>query len=245
MNTLFASNVVARLRDMATTPNIINTPIDPSLALELSVHIANIAAAVHQGDPLISRNLSLANGSLFGANAYGQAFVNPIALGQIIFAIDYIIGKQEDNSNPQGEDSAWSCIHPAIVKSSKRLYDDGHYADAAVDAFIEFNHRAKKLYKEARPDATVIPDGRDLMNKLFASTSPILSVRCITRENEQDYQEGLHLMAAGAMAALRNPKSHSNEETLTAEEAMRRLMFASMLMYQLEEASPTNIATPT
>ncbi len=52
-------------------------------------------------------------------------------------------------------------------------------------------------------------------------------------------------MAAGAMAALRNPKSHSNEVTLTAEEAMRRLMFAGMLMYQLEEASPTNIATST
>ena len=65
-------------------------------------------------------------------------------------------------ADPQGEGSAWSRIHPAIVKSSKRLYDDGHYADAAVDAFIEFNHRAKKLYKEARPDATVIPGGRDL-----------------------------------------------------------------------------------
>ena len=48
MNTLFASNVVARLKDMATTPNIINTPIDPSLALELSAHIANIAAAARQ-----------------------------------------------------------------------------------------------------------------------------------------------------------------------------------------------------
>jgi hypothetical protein len=38
------------------------------------------------------------------------------------------------------------------------------------------------------------------------------------------------------MSALRNPKSHSNEEVLTADEAMRRLMFASMLMYQLDDA---------
>lgn len=38
------------------------------------------------------------------------------------------------------------------------------------------------------------------------------------------------------MSALRNPKAHSNDEVLTAEEALRRLMFASMLMYKLDEA---------
>lgn len=45
-----------------------------------------------------------------------------------------------------------------------------------------------------------------------------------------------HFMTAGAMSALRNPKAHSNDEVLTAEEALRRLMFASMLMYKLDEA---------
>ena len=44
-------------------------------------------------------------------------------------------------------------------------------------------------------------------------------------------------MTAGAMSALRNPKAHSNDVVLTAEEAMRRLMFASMLMYKLDEVS--------
>ena len=49
-------------------------------------------------------------------------------------------------------------------------------------------------------------------------------------------QQGFHFMTAGAMSALRNPKAHSNDEVLTAEEALRRLMFASMLMYKLDEA---------
>jgi len=43
-------------------------------------------------------------------------------------------------------------------------------------------------------------------------------------------------MAQGAISALRNPKSHSNSEIISAEEAMRRLMFANMIMYQIDEA---------
>ena len=47
-------------------------------------------------------------------------------------------------------------------------------------------------------------------------------------------------MFAGAMSALRNPKAHSNEEIISAEEALRRLMFASTLMFALDEAVNIN-----
>ena len=46
---------------------------------------------------------------------------------------------------------------------------------------------------------------------------------------------GLMFMLQGAMSALRNPKAHANI-TLNAEDAMRRIMFASMLMYKIDEA---------
>lgn len=42
-------------------------------------------------------------------------------------------------------------------------------------------------------------------------------------------------MLAGAMSALRNPKAHANI-TIDREDAMRRLIFASMLMYKIDEA---------
>ena len=42
-------------------------------------------------------------------------------------------------------------------------------------------------------------------------------------------------MLAGAMSALRNPKAHANIEVEKGD-AMRRLMFASMLMYKIDEA---------
>lgn len=40
----------------------------------------------------------------------------------------------------------------------------------------------------------------------------------------------------GAMSVFRNLKAHSNDEELSAEETMRHLMFASMLMYKIDEA---------
>ena len=42
-------------------------------------------------------------------------------------------------------------------------------------------------------------------------------------------------MLAGAMSALRNPKAHANIP-IEQEDAMRRLIFASMLMYKIDEA---------
>ena len=42
-------------------------------------------------------------------------------------------------------------------------------------------------------------------------------------------------MFVGAAAALRNPKAHGND-SITAENAARQLIFASMLMYKLDEA---------
>ncbi len=45
---------------------------------------------------------------------------------------------------------------------------------------------------------------------------------------------GYMQMLAGSMSALRNPKSHENIG-LDKDEAFRRLMFASMLMYKIDE----------
>lgn len=51
-------------------------------------------------------------------------------------------------------------------------------------------------------------------------------------------------MLSGAMSALRNPKAHANIK-LSADDAMRQLMFASMLMYKIDEAvTYSNIQEP-
>ena len=125
-----------------------------------------------------------------------------------------------------------------IIKSSQKLYLDGSYAEAAVNAFIEINARVKNLYIKARPTDTDIPDGVEAMNKVFSEKNTIIDICDRTTDTGKNIHNGTRFMLVGAMSALRNPKSHSNDErdTVTKEEAMRRLMFASLLMYKIDEA---------
>lgn len=53
-------------------------------------------------------------------------------------------------------------------------------------------------------------------------------------ETGKNIQKGYMQMFAGAMSALRNPKAHENIK-LDEDEAKRRLIYASMLMYKLDE----------
>lgn len=241
MNSLFKnmqiSQLSGRLRQIAGTPNILSMQFSAVDVAGIRESIITIADACKADDPQIARQLLAAKDILFASNQFGQTFINPYAIGEILFGLDYLFAQgQEPSTEKQTTADLWSYIHPLIQKSSKKLYEDGHFANASEDAFIEFNSRAKAIYKKLVHSATTIPDGTDLMHKLFGS-NPLLCPVCDTStESGDNYQQGFHFMTAGAMSALRNPKAHSNNEVLTSEEAMRRLMFASMLMYKLDEA---------
>lgn len=128
----------------------------------------------------------------------------------------------------------WEFIHPEIIRVSQKLYMDGHFANAACDAFIEINDRIKKIFAMLRP-GTQIPDGVTAVQTVFSLNSPILEICDLANESGKNIQKGYMEMMAGAMSALRNPKAHENI-SITAEDAMRRLIFASMLMYKIDEA---------
>ena len=115
------------------------------------------------------------------------------------------------------------------------MFDDGHYANAALDAFIEINDRVKRLFCVVNPSADKIPDGENAMNIVFSSNNPLLEFCDRSTDSGQNTQKGFMQMLAGAMSALRNPKAHANI-TISQEDAMRRLVFASMLMYKIDEA---------
>ena len=80
-----------------------------------------------------------------------------------------------------------------------------------------------------------VPDGYDAINKVF-SDNPLVEICDRSTETGKNIHNGTRFMLAGAMSALRNPKAHSNTITISKEECMRRLMFASMLMYKIDEA---------
>ena len=129
----------------------------------------------------------------------------------------------------------WSLIHPRIINASKSLYLDGHWTNAATDAFVEINTRVKNLFKIVSPNANV-PDGVTAMTTVFLPNRPLIKIGDLNDQICHDKQFGLMNMLQGAISALRNPKCHDNEEIITKEEAMRRLMFASTLMCLIDEA---------
>lgn len=185
-----------------------------------------IANDIEKEQLYFSRRLYSLSDILFANNFKGCCSINPFVFGQIF---EILLALLNNNDIDQ-----WRLIHPRIAKASKSLYLDGHYANAAEDAFIEINERVKKLFQILRPQDNV-PDGDTAMTTVFSANKPIIMFCNNSAETGKNIQKGFMQMLSGAMSALRNPKAHANI-TLTADDAMRQLMFASMLMYKIDEA---------
>lgn len=235
MNSIFLRTLIGQLRQIANYRNVLNIPFSANRAFQIREDILSVAKDVEKSEPIVASQLIRAKDILFYTNQMGQPLLNPYALGEIIFGLDYLDGKrQAQRGQPDPENIQWSHIHPLIQKASKKLYVDGSYANAAVDAYIEINSRVKKLFHKLRPNDPV-PNGADVMNKVFSIKNPMIQFCDLTDDTGKNTQLGYMEMLAGAMSALRNPKAHSNDVVISKEEAIRRLMFASMLMYKIDE----------
>lgn len=95
-------------------------------------------------------------------------------------------------------------IHPRIQKVSKKLFLDGHYAQAILEAFKAVNNLVKQKSKHNELD------GKNLMETVFSKNNPILAVNNNISTSDKDEQEGFMHLFAGAMLGIRNPKAHDN-----------------------------------
>lgn len=209
----------------------VNEPMNPKKFLpRASCEIINVKNLLiklsyeFRKDSYLHNQIFSLKDSLFNPDAT----INSWAFGQLFEIIMQI------NSGVYVKSDNWEIIHPLILKASKGLYDDGHYANAAENAFIEINSRVKKLFHIVRPNEP-IPDGDKAMTTTFSVNKPVIQFCDLTDSTGFNIQKGFMEMLAGAMSAFRNPKAHDNI-TLLEEESMRRLMFASSLMYQIDEA---------
>ena len=184
-------------------------------------------------NPPIARHLIDLRNALFMEPMPQFYFINQIVYGQTLEVALVVRGQIFDVNQPDCENIC-RLLHPDIQRVSGKLYRDGNYAEAACNAFIEINSRLKNMYREKHPDVESIPDGQALMNKVFADNNPMFEMGDLTTQTGKDIQAGTRFMFAGAMAAFRNPKSHQNI-TIAKEDAMRQLVFASMLMYKIDE----------
>ena len=190
---------------------------------EIKNGIIKLSESIAKSEPYFSKDLFRLKDVLFVGSK-----LNIIALGELLAIVNYLNNKCE---NPQ--EDIWVFIHPMIIKSSKELYINGHYANAACDAFIEINSRVKKLFEKIKPNEKV-PDGDPAMTCVFSVNEPLVEFCDRTNDTGKNTQKGYMQMLAGSMSALRNPKAHENID-LDKDEAFRRLMFASMLMFKIDE----------
>lgn len=211
-------------------------PIPSNLVLSIRDGLTSIIQQISVIAPPISSHLADLRNALFSENIYHQFYISAVVYGQTLETVSVIKGQFYDvNQLDQlGCENLCHLLHPDIQRVSGKLYRDGSYAESACNAFIEIDSRLQKIYREKRPNTEKDISGLPLMNKIFADNDSVLEAGESTTQTGRDIQTGTRFLFAGAMAALRNPKSHHNI-TLGKEDCMRRLIFASMLMYKVDE----------
>lgn len=117
-------------------------------------------------------------------------------------------------------------IHPEIGSVSQRLFDDGHYAHATLEAFKIIEQTVKKL-------SLLELSGQKLMMDAFSDRDPKIQINALSNQSDKDEQTGYKFMFAGAMSGIRNPRAH---ETIRddIETCLDHLSIASALLRKLD-----------
>lgn len=221
--------------------NMINVRRIPSNAISYN----ELYSALYQLIPLIPEEYhlfrdrlrdkilpNLKTSDLISVNQFGQQLVtpqngiNPYSFGEVIATVTYLNEYGNNNSS-----SIWDNIHPQIISVAKGRFDNGHYADAVEAAFKEINTRVKKTYRDR---TSIEKDGAKLMQAAFSVQNPIIKLGDTSTETGNNIQQGYMEMFTGAMIGIRNPQAHNNL-LISKENAIRKLHYASMLMYKLDD----------
>jgi len=118
-------------------------------------------------------------------------------------------------------------IHTRIHGTSKKLFDDGHYASATFEAY-------KMIDKEVAGIAKVNDSGVNLMMKAFSEQSPLIQLNNMASISDTDEQKGYKFIFSGAVMAIRNPRGHEYGIKESPTECLDHLSLASLLLRRLE-----------
>lgn len=196
------------------------------------------------------RRVSIAPTPMFGG--YVMNNINPFDIifdppydmditGHLSDVIEQAIGVVESDpdfyrklaAKPKKEErdyDIWSLIYPQIAEVSKKRMSDGYYADAVESACKAINSRVRDIVLDQTGEEQ---DGAGLMRKAFSPANPIIRIANVDNKSGHDTQQGYMDIFAGVMTGIRNPKAHDNE-TITKEDALRKLIMISLLMYKID-----------
>ena len=144
----------------------------------------------------------------------------------------YIVIHHSEESSDQAID-VWSLVHPAILELARPRMEQGFYADAVESACKVLNSRIREIVKAKTGEEL---DGSKLMLKAFSVDNPIIRLSSEKTQSANDIQKGYMQIYSGVMTGIRNPKAHDNE-IITKEDALRKLIMISLLMLKIDESS--------
>jgi uncharacterized protein (TIGR02391 family) len=120
-------------------------------------------------------------------------------------------------------------LHPDLPAVVRSLFDNGHYAQATLEAF-------KFLDEEVQRISGSSEYGTGLMMRVFGGNSPTLKLNPGLSVSDQNEQEGFKFLFAGAMQGIRNPRGHTSGILDDPDICLDHLSLASMLLRRLDES---------
>ncbi len=120
-------------------------------------------------------------------------------------------------------------IHPDLPTEVRRLFDNGHYAQATFEALKYLDEEVQRISGDS-------DFGKSLMMRMFGGTPPKLPLNPGMTLSELSEQEGYKFIFAGAMAGIRNPRGHKSGVVDDPDTCLDHLSLTSMLLRKLEDA---------
>ena len=121
-------------------------------------------------------------------------------------------------------------IHQNLPPKVRKLFDDGHFAEATFEA-------CKYLDRYVAKHANLLTQsGYKLMMDAFDDSNPKLKLTPLSTQSEIDEQKGFRFVFAGSVWAIRNPRGHEFSVADDPDSCLDHLSFVSMLLRRLETA---------
>ena len=127
-------------------------------------------------------------------------------------------------------------LHPRIVASSYEHFRSGHFRDAVLNGVVA-------VFDLIRERTGVDKDGVALVGEVFSLENPKLVFTTLESESGKNDKKGFMQILQGAYVGIRNPKAHSLGSDLDLRNAGQYLVFLSLLVRRVEEATVPVVAT--
>ena len=120
-------------------------------------------------------------------------------------------------------------LHPRIAAVATDLYLNGHHNEAVFAASKALINLVRE--RSGRHDL----DGAPLMLTVFSKNAPVLAFSDLKNQTDEDEQQGMMHLYAGAVLAIRNPGGHDFPEE-SPDRALELIAFLSLLAKRADEA---------